>query len=383
MPEKMTPTYMNLNEFLETFFAAQDNREDRIGYLPNMVASNPELQRFGDAVSFGPNGKKIYEQYWAAREDNSPAAADFLNMIKNITVWYADYDRRPRYGLEDSCKAIMRLCQSGKIKNQFALRLLNAMKGQFTYNSPQNIQILHLIAINPAAKPIDVSGYAAIIATPENKQYYNGAPEELMGLLNDQMVKTDERINKELTKDFPNIDSIKKMGGGSLIDIAKNILRIVEFQVQRGERNIGDYDEIKKIIAALVDKYDIDNILKVGRENYVQQFEDAASLKLAKMEPQYEKMERDLGVAQKSQREMRSAYDEQLRQIRELEDKIAKLESRLDTEKSKNNTLRATVNTFIMDAETRANGGMVNIRKDILEQIKKLKSNMDQGHMSI
>ena len=99
------------------------------------------------------------------------------------------------------------------------------------------------------------------------------------------------------------------------------------------------------------------------------------------MEQEYKKMEQELGVAQKSQREMRSAYDEQTRQVRELQDKIAKLESRLDTEKSKNNTLRATVNTFIMDAEARANGGMVNIRKDMLDQIRKLKSNMDQGHM--
>ena len=131
------------------------------------------------------------------------------------------------------------------------------------------------------------------------------------------------------------------------------------------------------------DKYNIDNILGLNKKPYGPQYEEQASLKLAKMEPQYEKMERDLGIAQKSQREMRSAYDEQLRQIRELEDKIAKLESRLDTEKSKNNTLRATVNTFIMDAETRANGGMVNIRKDMLDQIRKLKDNMDKGRVSL
>lgn len=391
MPEQTQPTYMKLNEFLETFFAAQDNKETRIGYFPNMVKDEPGLNNLYNILAgFGPNlepnSRKLFQQYWNARNDNSPAAADFLNMVKTITVFYAE--NYNRHGLEDACKTVMHLCQNGKIKNpEFALRLLKTIYEEFDGFGPLKLEVSRMIAMNPVAQPIDVYRYSDTLvrAQSENRPYDKDAPEELMDILNDQMVKTDSNIDKELGKIdkelLPNTDAIEKMGGDSLAALAENILRLVEYQVKHGERNSSDANEIRKIVAFLRDKYNIDNILGLNKKPYGPQYEEQASLKLAKMEPQYEKMERDLGAAEKSQREMRSAYDEQLRQIRELENKIAKLESRLDTEKSKNNTLRATVNTFIMDAETRANGGMVNIRKDILEQIQKLKSNMDQGHM--
>lgn len=387
MPEQTQPTYMNLNEFLETFFAAQDNKETRIGYFPNMVKDEPDLNKLYNILAgFGPNlepnSRKLFQQYWNARKDNSPAAADFLNLVKTITVFYAE--NYNRHGLEDARKTVMHLCQNGKIKNpEFALRLLKTIYGEFDGFGPLKLEVSRMIAMNPVAQPIDVYRYSDTLvrAQSENRPYDKDAPEELMDILNDQMVKTDSNIDKELSKDFPNTDAIEKMGGDSLAALAENILRLVEYQVKHGERNSSDANEIRKIVAFLRDKYNIDNILGLNKKPYGPQYEEQASLKLAKMEPQYEKMERDLGAAEKSQREMRSAYDEQLRQIRELEDKIAKLESRLDTEKSKNNALRATVKTFIMNAEARANGGMVNIRKDMLEQIQKLKSNMDQGHM--
>ena len=391
MPEQTQPTYTNLNEFLETFFAAQDNKETRIGYFPNMVKDEPDLNNLYNILAdFGPNlepnSRKLFQQYWNARNDNSPAAADFLNMVKTITLFYAGNTYETSTGFRDACKTVIHLCQNGKIKNpEFALRLLKTIYGEFDRFGPLKLEVSRMIAMNPVAQPIDVYRYSDTLvrAQSENRPYDKGAPEELMGILNDQMVKTDSNIDKELSKDFPNTDAIKKMGGRNLAGIAENILHLVEYQVKHGERNSGDVDELRKIISFLQDKYNIDNILGLNKKPYGPQYEEQASLKLAKMEPQYEKMERDLGIAQKSQREMRSAYDEQLRQIRELEDKIAKLESRLDTEKSKNNTLRATVNTFIMDAETRANGGMVNIRKDILEQIRKLKDNMDKGRVSL
>ena len=382
MPEQTQPTYMNLNEFLETFFAAQDNKETRIGYFPNMVKDEPDLNNLYNILAgFGqnlePNSRKLFQQYWNARNDNSPAAADFLNMVKTITVFYAE--RYNRHGLENACKTVMHLCQNGKIKNpEFALRLLKTIYGEFDGFSPLKLEVSRMIAMNPVAQPIDVYRYSDILVRTqsENRPYDKGAPEELMGILNDQMVKTDANIDKELGKDFPNTDAIEKMGGRNLAGIAANILHLVEYQVKHGERNSGDVDELRKIISFLQDKYNIDNILGLNKKPYGPEYEEQASLKLAKME-------RDLGIAQKSQREMRGAYDEQINEIHALKDKIAKLESRLDTEKSKNNTLRATVNTFIMDAEARANGGMVNIRKDMLEQIQNLKRNIDKGRVSI
>lgn len=386
MPEQTQSKYMDLNEFLETFFAAMDANEDRISYFPNMVKDNHTIQALrevigGFAQSLGPNTRKVFEQYWNARNDNSVEAYDFLNMVKTITIWYADHYGRG--DLQMPAKTVMHLCNSGKIKNQeFALRLLKTMQNVLRRENPQMCHdVSYMIATNPAAQPVDVYKFANAVQGNKQSKYYADAPAELIKMLNDQMVHVDAKIGAELSKDFPNVENIQKSGAGTLPHIAEIIYEIMQKQQMSGTYTPQDIQQAKEIVRTLEQKYSMDNILNLELGNYVQQFEDQSSLKLAKMEPEYKKMEQELGVAQKSQRETRGAYDEQTRQVRELQDKIAKLESRLDTEKSKNNTLRATVNTFIMDAEARANGGMVNIRKDMLDQIRKLKSNMDQGHM--
>ncbi len=391
MPEQAQSKYMNLNEFLETFFAAMDANEDRIDYFPNMVKDNQTIQALrevigGFAQSLGPNTRKLFEQYWNARNDNSPAAADFINMVRTVTIWYAE--RLNRGDLQMPAKNIMHLCQSGKIKNpEFALRLLKGMQYELQYElkgqSTLRGDIMYLIATNPAAQPVDVYNFANAVQGNKQSKYYADAPAELIKMLNDQMVHVDAKIGAELAKDFPNVENIQKSGAGTLPHIAEIIYEIMQKQQMSGTYTPQDIQQAKEIVRTLEQKYSMDNILNLELGNYVQQFEDQSSLKLAKMEPEYKKMEQELGVAQNSQREMRSAYDEQTRQVRELQDKIAKLESELRTEKSKNNTLRATVKTFIMDAEARANGGMVNIRKDMLDQIRKLKDNMDKGRVSL
>ena len=388
MPEQAQSKYMNLNEFLETFFAAQDANEDRIGYFPNMVKDNESVQSLYQIIgSFAqdlePNTRKLFEQYWNARNDNSPAAADFINMVRTVTIWYAE--RFNRGDLQMPAKNIMHLCQSGKIKNpEFALRLLKGMQYELKGQSTLHDDIMYLIATNPAAKPIDVYQFARD-AVYQGSKYYDNAPAELTKMLNDQMVRVDAAIGAELAKDFPNIENIQKSGATTLANIASVIYEIAskQYNQRQGHISMEDVSMMQEQQKKLREKYSMDNILNLELGNYVQQFEDVASLKLVKMEPEYKKMERDLGTAQKSQREMRSAYDEQINEIRTLKDKIAKLESELRTEKSKNATLRATIQTFIMDAEERANGTVVNIRKDMSEQIRRLKANLDKGSVSL
>lgn len=378
MPEQAQSKYMNLNEFLETFFAAQDAKEDRIYYFPNMVKDNHNIKSLSQIIgsfaqNLGPNTRKLFEQYWYARNDNSPAAQDFLNMVNTITVWYAeDYARGP---LQMPAETVMHLCQSGKIKNpEFALRLLKTMQDDLRRAHPQmNDDVSYMIATNSAAQPVDVYQFARDVARNEQSKYYENAPAELIKILNDQMARVDVAIGKELTKDFPNVENIQKSGAGILPTIAEIILKIMQKPKTSGAYTWQDRQQIEEIVRTLKQKYSMNNILNIGMGNYVQQFEDQSSLKLAKMEPEYKKMEQELGAAQKSQREMRGAYDKQINEIRALKDKIAKLESELGTEKSKNATLRATVKTFIMDAERRAAGGLVNKGKDLAEQIAQFK----------
>ena len=242
----------------------------------------------------------------------------------------------------------------------------------------------YMIAINPAAEPIDVYKFADNVASDINSKYYKNATTELLKMLNDQMVRVDAAIDAEFPDDaefvrVPNVKNIQNSGAGTLPDIAEIILKIMQNQQTSDVYTPQDIQQVKEVVRTLKQKYSMDNILNLELGNYVQQFEDAASLKLAKMEPEYQKMEQELGATQKSQREIRRAYDEQSEEILALQDKIAKLESELRNEKTKNVTLRATINTYVKDAEERANGSIVNVRKDMAEQLKTLKHYLDNN----
>ena len=372
MPEQKN--YMKIDEFLKTFFTAQDNHESRIEYFPNMVKDDPNLTSLNDILSrfsgyLGPNTARLFRQYWDARNDSSPAAQDFLNMVKNITIWYAeDYNRR---GLSEAYETVKHLVVNNKIQNpEFALRLLNAI--QWTVKDEQlKTEIKRLIAMNPASKPIDVYGYAVYLSRTPQSKYYRDAPYELIQMLNDKRVRVDENIGLEVAKDVPNIQNIRETGAETLVRLANVILRMMEEQGAAPN----DIQTMRALVEELKQKYSMENILDTAPQNYTQKYETAASIKLAYMEQEYSRMEQEAMQSKQSAQRARQTADEQYEEIRQLRDQIAKLEHEIGIEKSKNATLRGTVKTFIMEAEARARGGIVNKGKDLSEQIAKLKLN--------
>ena len=387
MSEQPQQKYMNLNEFLETFFTAHDNKEDHIHFFSNLVADKLDLKSLKnklDGLRTGPNTEKLFQQYMAARQDSSPEAADFLNMLETITMWFAfDSDKTRRYAFQTARKTIMHLYQSGKIKNQnLALQLLRQIKPD-TQEKDQDlgIQIARLIATNPESTPQDLRDYSSMFTYGKNrnKLHDKTIPEELIKMLSDQMVKIDGLIAEELAKDFVNVNNIRDTNCGTLISVAEDILEIVQNQYKLRECDDMYYEQVKNIVETVRNKYTIDNILRVAPENYVAKFEEQASLKLAKMEPQYEKMEKDLAQSQKSERAMRKEYDEMVQEKSEFESTIATLKSELATEKDKNKTMRATIKALLLDAETRAKGSIINVRKDIQKQIKKINEELGKN----
>lgn len=387
MSEQPQKKYMNLNEFLETFFTAHDNKEDHIHFFSNLVADKLDLESLKnklDGLRTGPNCEKLFQQYLAARQDSSQEAADFLNMLETITMWFAfDSDKTRRYAFQTARKTIMHLYQSGKIKNQnLALRLLRYIKPDAQENDQDmGIQIARLIATNPEATPQDLRDYSSMFTYEKNrnKLHDKTIPEELIKMLSDQMVKTDKNISKELSKDFVNVDNIRNTDCGTLIGVAEDILEIVRNQYDRHECSDMYYEQVKNIVETVRNKYTIDNILRVAPENYVAKIEEQASLKLAKMEPQYEKMEKDLAQAKKSEQSMRKEYDEMVQEKRELEDAIAKLKSELNSERNKSKTMRATIKTLLLEVDNRAKGSIINVRKDIQQKIKQISEELSKN----
>lgn len=371
MPEQQK--YMNLNEFLKVFFAAQDNQESRIGYFPNMVKDNENLQNLYQIIGsfandLGSKTRKLFEQYWNARNDSSPAAQDFLNMVKNITIWYAeDYNRR---GLSEAYETVKHIVMNNKIQNpEYALRLLQAVKNDVRGDANLRLEIRRLIAMNPVSEPYDVYDYATALANNQQSKYYSDAPYELIQMLNDKMVRVDESLEPEVKKDVPNVENIEKLGVKSLIDLAEEIMRIMQRQGASKE----DFATMSKLKEELKQKYSIENILNNAPRNYAQEYETQASIKLADMEQEYKTMENEIGQSRKYMTEYRQTLDDNNRQIRELQDKIAKLESKLAIEKSKNNTMRGTIKTFIAESEKRSAGSVLNKGKDLAAQIAQLK----------
>lgn len=379
-PKQNQSKYMNLNEFLETFFTAQDKHEDHIGYFPNMVAQNPELPSLS-APSFGPNGEKLYKQYWNARKDydynGSPEAADFLNIVKTITVLYADDNKQ--HNLNDAYLAVVHMTQNNKIKNQhYALRLLKVIEERAT--SPElKFDIKRLIAMNPASKPYDVYNYAEALANNQQSKYYRDAPYELVQMFNDQEVKVDSELEKELHKDVPNIEKIRNTGVLTLPDLVDEIMRIM----QRQGASADDMNAIKSLWQKTKQKYSLENILNANQKDYVQQFETKASIELSMAEQELKKAQQESEQNRQYAINARKASDEQIRENRELQARIAKLEHELGTEKSKNAVLNATIRTFISESEKRVNGNIVNIRKDMQKQIETLKKNISEGRVQI
>ena len=387
MSEGTKQKYMNLNEFLKTFFTAHDNKEDHIHFFSNLVADEPDLKSLKnklDGLRAGPNTEKLFQQYVAARQDSSPEAADFLNMLKTITMWFAfDSDKTRRYKFQTARETIMYLCQSGKIENQnFALQLLRQIKPD-TQEKDQDlgIQIARLIATNPEATPQDLRDYSSMFTYGKNRDKLHDKTviEELIKMLNDQMSKTDKKISQELAKDFVNADNIRDTNCGSLISVAEDILEIVQKQYKLHECDAKYYEQIENLVAKIRAKYNLDSILSIAPENYVEKFEEQASLKLSKMEPQYEKMEKDLAQSQKSERAMRKEYDEMVQEKRELEDAIAKLKSELNSERNKSKTMRATIKTLLLEVDNRAKGSIINVRKDIQQKIKQISEELSKN----
>lgn len=385
MSEGTKQKYMNLNEFLKTFFTAQDNNEDHIIFFSNLVEENPDLKSVKDKLDglrMGPNTEKLFQQYLAARQDSSSEAADFLNMLETITMWFSWNDTKyRRYKFQTARKTIMYLCQSGKIENQkFVLRLLKRIKPDAQENAPDlSLQIARLIATNPEANPYDLHEYSSMLAKSRDKLHDKTVIEELIKMLNDQMSKTDKKISQELAKDFVNADNIRDTNCGTLISVAEDILEIVQNQYKLHECDAKYYEQIENLVAKIRAKYNLDSILSIAPENYVEKFEEQASLKLSKMEPQYEKMEKDLAQSQKSERAMRKEYDEMVQEKRELEDAIAKLKSELNSERNKSKTMRATIKTLLLEVDNRAKGSIINVRKDIQQKIKQISEELSKN----
>jgi chromosome segregation ATPase len=189
----------------------------------------------------------------------------------------------------------------------------------------------------------------------------------------------------ELSKDFPNEETIRKLYPGNLINIAIIIKDIIESQVRTGKRSQDDLNQIQELVKVLNEKYNMTNILKFEQGNYIQQYDERMEFRVAEQEAQLEQQSSELShtkheleISKKHGRETSEHLDEQTDEIRKLKEKIAKLESELGTEKSKNAVLNATIRTFITESEKRATGSVLNKGKDLAAQIAKLKASLEK-----
>lgn len=398
-PKQNQSKYMNLNEFLDLYYRMQsDSKFNNDIYYVMQLVNLPNTynrivnNRISDTASIEgiannieittKEGQELATQLLQALRDPDYQASDFLNMVNLLTA----LDRHNIHVYEQN-KAIQTqlfLINNGKIKNlDITYQMLRKMNNFEQY--PNKMDVKHALAIHKHAKPNDIYDYAQFIANTRNSELYADAPEELLSMLNDQITKVDKKIDVELSKDFPNEETIRKLYPGNLINIAIIIKDIIESQVRTGKRSQDDLNQIQELVKVLNEKYNMTNILKFEQGNYIQQYDERMEFRVAEQEAQLEQQSSELShtkheleISKKHGRETSERLDEQTDEIRKLKEKIAKLESELGTEKSKNAVLNATIRTFISESEKRATGSVLNKGKDLAAQIAQLKRNLEK-----
>lgn len=384
--------YVDLNTFLEEFFDRETLSEiaqlakfeikDRLAgqrsissdSLKGLVAQAQEYLKT-------EKQKRLAEQILRALQDPNYQAEEFLNMLVMFTPLYD-----PKWNSKDRNEAIQKLLfliNNNRIKNPDiayqVLKLMNRERNIEDY--PQKVEVRRALATHPNSTPEDVYNYGISASYQERD-----LPEELLAMLNDQIAKIDKKIDAELKKDVPNMQSIKSLGMERLVDIATVIKEKVYDQMREGLRPKEEVDQLYELINILKDKYNVDNILKSESRKYVQEYDTRMEFQVAQQSEQLKqqsgeisRMRRELDSENRAQREMKENMDEKDRQIARLQQQIKQLEAQLNTERSKNELMNGQMkllDDFFKESEARSSGSVLGKGKDLAAQIAQLKQRL-------
>lgn len=379
MPNK----YADVNQFLQMFFEADTHKDRYIRYFANVVNG---LNNNSDNLAYISNWmqdaelskelRTLFNQYIAAKQDNSPEAQDFLNMAKVLTFFTTDAWQDKSKNPEFKALSILRLVKDyknddidnnqdhNKIENPlYAYRLLRQIP-EVAVSKETLKDIRRLTAQNPYSDIYDVKKYAQFVKSPE----------ELRKLINDCMVKMDKALEPERKKDIMDEQKVEQILGGTVS--IKNMIADLSDLTADNPQEIRKNQELLKIIN---DKYDIKKILDIKSGDYIQQYKDQAELQLATLKPEMEKMRKDLDFEHNLQKQQEGYQAELREEIEKMKQQLQQKDVALQNAESKYNMLKGQVNLYIRDVKERANGSMFGKGKDLADLAMQLQSQINQS----
>lgn len=369
--------YMNINEFLDLFFAAYDNNDSRWQTFVNWLADNPRpdnnpkgparIQTYIDDNQSVLSDKmvklfSVFRDAWqdALGGEHSAEADDFINMMRSLTLVFSSWNNNCDFETQQ----VIRLVSNNKIKNpKYAYKLLrqaSLREEQRVSKELKHETLRHMLA-SPFATSQDARRYCET----------SKSAEEVLAVINDYKVKTDEIIANVLQQDIINPNKMQDINQNwvhPLIYMSNDLKRLAS-----GNQKMSEIAE--NISKTLLTEYSTDKMLSIDYGSYVQQYKDQAEIQIAKMKPDLEKAQQDLQKLQSKENFMRDALDKETAEVQKLRKQVNELEYKFNNSESKYNMLKATLNMHMAKANDRiANARGIDLTKgkdlaNIFEQL--------------
>ncbi len=210
------------------------------------------------------------------------------------------------------------MVNEGKIKDpQIAYRLLVHVRNK--HQSPST-ELCRTVALSEYATPYDVIQYAKSVKKDDTK-----APDELIDMLSDQVVKMDARIDAELHQDFPDRKLIQDdMQPGLLANLAASIREVLI--MQKRPEDAAKMDALNK---EYYKKYQMENIFASRQPDYIRQYNEDAAQTVIKQQTKIEELQNQVATLQREKQDLVIAQKEKEEQYAKQIDELQKENKKL------------------------------------------------------
>lgn len=328
-------TYMSVDEFLEKCYIALKRNSWKLGdYAVNWLYAKSSLspEKFlewynQDFVNgeWSQEVKDLYSELKKAMVAGTTDAKNFLYTIRVITAFDSN-ENISKNELNNDVNVLLYAIKNGTIKNpENTYRLLQLMVNAVGRN---NTTLKRELALHQLATPYDVSDWlSCYLKGPYSSGHYEpytpmlatqfvGSVNDAKKKLNDLVAIIKDKINAELSKPVPNIDTIKYLGVSVIPSIANQIVTITAYFAEhnKDDQTKEDVARAKAVADELAREFDMHKILDVSNGNYVQQYATQAEFRVVETEKKYQAMKQDKEAAEASvKRANATARNEQLK----------------------------------------------------------------------
>lgn len=363
--------YMDINQFLDTYFnAITDNKKHRVfvNFVQGLLSNNsPEYQQrwmFDMQDHLSENDKALFNQYIAAMQDNSPAAKDFMNMVQIFTFFNSSSAQDTRQDRETKARVIIEAAQNGAIKNPlYSYKLLKQIP-EYALSKETDKARWFALTCNPYATAYDAANYAKYVKSRE----------ELLKLIDDFKIKTEEALEPELAKEVKNADNIKRILGNNIDGLGNMLLYLRDLSTHDKQL----YSKMEELRDEIYDKFSMQNILAFKSGNYIKQYKESAEMQLASIKPELAQAKQQLVNAQDSEHQLNLALESAQLEIQKLKEQLKQKDEELKKAKTENGLLKGKVTVFIQNVEKRMNGSILNKGHDIANLAMTLKQDISK-----